>query len=171
MYRLRFRTFLLAQPFYLVSTLPLESGLCRWAVAQHEGLVVATFGGLREWGRVLLAAVVSPAAGWWASQLQPSSAYASCMQVHMFMMVVLGFALPGVVIWRLERQTWLGFLNADPRSVLWEGGPSAEQAALGLERLRREECARETPSWDVRVGAAVFLGAVVLWHALGLVLV
>lgn len=179
MYRMKLKSFMYSQPLILAAALPMEIEICEWGAKEHVDIAYAAFGTLRN-GLGLLAAAGAPG---WRSRISGASsltatvavgdnrhhaeAYTSCLQVHIFLLVMLGYFLPACIIWFLENATWQDFLQEDPEKLAWVGGPSMEQLTAGLQRLRTEEAERRVHvQLDCRLVAAVILMAVTVWFSI-----
>jgi hypothetical protein len=90
--------------------------------------------------------------------------FRNCRLVSVFLLFFLGLLVPGIVIWCLERHTWLDYTQATAAAVAWPGGPPAAEVEAELVKLRRgPEGATEALDW--RLAGVALLACVAVWQA------
>ncbi|KAL4539510.1 hypothetical protein Ndes2437B_g02119 [Nannochloris sp. 'desiccata'] len=169
MYRLRIKTFLLAQPLILAMVIPFELGICNFLGAAHPNLTKHVYGSIGQYGRLVFATAhpVFLLFDQGRDLTSPPHPVAVCRQVHLFLVIFFGYLLPGIIIWRLEKESWRYFLTLRGEQVVWPGSPEPAQLTQALSVLEEDQRAEaESESSGVRVVVLVLLGAALLWRTL-----
>jgi hypothetical protein len=165
MYRLRVGIYWIAQPLILLAAAPHELSVCTWAAEQYPKETAAVYNNLITWAR-LMAAMLHPVL---PPLMGPDLEHlTACRRIHAFLLFFVGFLVPGIIIWRLERHIWQEFLAADVAVVAWPGGPSQEALRSAQRALREEERSRRTSLVDAgraEVAAAAAVMGIVWWTA------
>jgi hypothetical protein len=169
MYRLRIKTFLIAQPFILALVIPFELSICSFLGEVHSKLTKHVYGTIGEYGR-LFSATMYPVFLLYDQDRDPNSPpdpVAVCRQVHLFLILFFVYLAPGIVIWRLEKESWRDFLALSGDQVVWPGSPEPAHLTRALGVLREYEKDKiVSESSGVRFAVLVFIAAAVLWRAL-----
>lgn len=171
MYRLRIKTFLIAQPFILATVIPFEVSICTFLNQMHPKLTKDVYGTIGEYGR-LLSATTHPVFLLFdqdktLESLPSSDPEAVCRQVHFFLIVFFGYMVPGIIIWRLEKQSWRHFLSLSAEQVAWPGSPDRPLLSQAMAVLREDEADKaEGENSGFRFAVLVAMLAAVLWRML-----
>lgn len=167
MYRIKLRNFILVQPLLLAAIADFDLDICRWAAIHRPEPTERVYAAIVEVFRVV-AGSIHPAIG--SARQSKRNPVEACEQVQLFAMFFLGYIIPSMLIWRLEKQTWKSFLVTDARLLAWPGGPSVSAIDEALEELRDEErCKVRSEKPGVRLVAVVVIASVFLWKVVELV--
>lgn len=176
MYRLRFRTFAVAQTALVLLSLPFELDSCTWAAAHNPRTAAVAFSSAARWGHRLASSglpltAVHPLG---SPTPQDPAFLRDCNLVTSFTFIFLGVFLNGALLWWLERRSWDTYVNVSTpaATIAWPEGPPQQMLESALEELRfREGCKLKPERWldDLHLAGCVVLAAVILWQALDLV--
>jgi len=170
MYRVRIKTFLFAQPFILAMVLPFELGICNFLGAKDLKLSKHVYGSIYQYGHLLSASAhpVSLVFNQSKNVTSPPDPVALCRQVHLFLVIFFGYLIPGFIIWRVEKESWRGFLKLRAEQLVWPGSPEPAPLSQALTVLKddaeREKVKNETSG--VRFVLLMFIGAALVWRTL-----
>jgi hypothetical protein len=170
MYRLRIKTFLFAQPLILAVAIPFELEICDFLGVKDPTSTNHAYGSIGQYGRVLSASIHPVFSLFDQSKrnlASPPNPVAVCRQVHLFLAICFVYVMPGIIIWRLEEESWRNFVTLRGEQVLWPGSPEPAQltqALMVLHEDERDKAASETSG--TRFAILIFIGSALLWRTL-----
>lgn len=155
-----------------------ERQACQQVVAEHgQELAVRTFGGFASFLRAILHTSTTTNATTTTGSgvveygiVQDEDATVLCLKTHAMVVLLTALVLPASVIYVLEKQMWKTFTKADPKTLCWQGGPTAQRIANVQVKVRRQMKRHHEQHYMMyfdggsRVIAIAFVLAAVVWQ-------